>query len=159
LFDTTPPEGYEDITLPTDDSANAEIVAALRLYAELSGGHYPRVTTFDADALRTEMLKLVNYTGQPREDWKKLQQIEQATIGLNRIARILRNGVHAGYYGETVGSTDKDKVLLWWNVAKAGGAGPYCVFYGDLRTEILPLSEWAELVSPEVARNHLPDNE
>ena len=159
LFDTTPPEGYEDITLPADETANAEIVAALRLYAEQSGGHYPRVTTFDEDASRSEMLKLVKYTGQPQEDWKKLHQIEQATIGLNRIARILRNGFNAGYYGDTVGSTDKSRVLLWWNIAKPGGENPYRVFYGDLRTEILPFDKWAKLVPPDVARNHLPDNE
>jgi hypothetical protein len=81
LFDTTPPDGYTDITAPSDEKAIAEIVAALKLYAELSGGHYPRVTTFDADVIHKEMLKLARFTGSRQEDWNKLQQIRQLVFG------------------------------------------------------------------------------
>ncbi len=44
LFDTAAPAGYADITPPDDAKTLAEITAALRLYAELSGGKYRRST-------------------------------------------------------------------------------------------------------------------
>ncbi len=164
MFDTTPPDGYEDITAPNDEQAVAEIVSALKLYTELSGGHYPRVTTFDADAIHDEMLKLVKYTGERQEDWQKLQRIEQATVGLNKIAPVLRNTINAGYYGTAVSPQNKEEVLLWWKVVdpldppESTHEFSYRVFYGDLRTEILPLAEWAKLVPPEVAAPHLPED-
>jgi hypothetical protein len=43
LFDTTPPPGFLDITLPEDKRSVTEIIDALKLYAELSGGRYPHV--------------------------------------------------------------------------------------------------------------------
>lgn len=158
LFDTTPPKGYEDITPPSSDAAIAEVVAALQLYADLSGGHYPRVTTFNADAIRNEMLSLAKYTGQRQEDWQKLQQIEQATVGLKRIAPVLRNTINAGYYGTAVSPQDKDKVLLWWNVVdpRDPQESSYRVFYGDLRTEILPFERWSRLVPEEASAPHQP---
>jgi outer membrane lipoprotein-sorting protein len=164
LFDTTPPKGYEDISPPSDTKAIAEIVAALKLYAELSGGHYPRVTAFDPEAIRNEMLKLVTYTGQRREDWQKLLRIEQAAVGLNKIAPVLRNTTNAGYYGDEVGPKDKEKVLLWWTVVdpldppESTYESSFRVFYGDLRTDVLPLAKWAQLVPADVAAFHVPED-
>jgi outer membrane lipoprotein-sorting protein len=156
LFDPTPPDGYDDITPPTDQKAIAEIVAALKLYAALSGGHYPQVATFDADTIHDEMLMLAG-----NHD-KRLREVKKVTTGLEWIARVARNGVNAGYYGKTVGPTDKEKVLFWWNVADEDESitdQSYRVFYGDLRTEILPLAKWAKLVPPEVAISHLPEDQ
>jgi hypothetical protein len=108
------------------------------------------------------MLNLVKYTGQRQEDWRKLQQIEQATVGLNRVAPVLRSTINAGYYGTDVGPQDKDKALLWWRaVDPVESPQPtdefsYRVFYGDLRTEIVSLAEWSKLVPPETAAVHQP---
>ena len=44
LFDTTAPAGFLDVTLPDDEQTIAEVVSALRLYAQLSDGHYPPST-------------------------------------------------------------------------------------------------------------------
>jgi outer membrane lipoprotein-sorting protein len=161
LFNATPPEGYEDITPPSDDQAIAEMVAALKLYAELSGGNHPRATTFDPDAIHREMLKMAGFTGQPQKDWTKLRQLQQTTIGLKWIALVLRNGINAGYYGADVSSQDKDKVLLWWRVVPMESTHEfsYRVFYGDLRTEVLPLDKWSKLVPEEAAQPHLPQPE
>ena len=41
LFEPVIPQGYADITPPTEQSDLDQIVAALRLFAQLSGGHYP----------------------------------------------------------------------------------------------------------------------
>jgi hypothetical protein len=155
-FNPTPPQGYDDITPPNDRQAIDDIAAALKLYAKLSGGHYPRMTEFNADAVREEMLKLAGFTGPPQQDWKnsnKFQQIEQATAGLNWIEHIRRRQHHSGYYGTAVGPRDNDKALLWWTVDAGDG---YRVVYGDLRSELLSVEEWAALVPTDVAEGHLP---
>lgn len=144
LFEQAPPPGYVDTTPPRSEKELAQIAEALALYADLSGGHYPRVAKFDAEAIRDEMLKLAGFTGPPQAQWtqdKKFRQIQQATVGLGLIARTLRNKYSVGYEGLKVGPHDKLKVLLWWNAWDPKG---YRVFYGDLRTEILTEAEGAE---------------
>ena len=96
------PEGYADTTPPTDKKDLDQIAAALRLYCELSGGHYPQTKEFDATAIRDEMIKLSDAaapadTEAVRE--KKHEQIDQAMPGLNWIARFLRNRLVSGYRG------------------------------------------------------------
>lgn len=159
LFDTTLPVGYDDITPPTNEKAISEIIVALQLYAQLSGGQYPHVTQFHSDAVRDEMLNLAGYMGPSQAEWNRdetFQQIQQAAIGLDWIERILRHHVNAGYYGTGVSDQDNDKILLWWTT---DALTSYRVFYGDLRTEILPLAEWAKLVPAEVAVHHQDDDE
>ncbi len=141
LFEPTPPAGYADITPPGGDQELAQIAEALKLYAELSGGHYPQATPFDAVAVREEMLNLAGFTGTPKPAWnqdKKFLQIQQAARGLDWIARILRNRHHASYDGPGVSPRDKGKLLLWWRL---WSPARYRVFYGDLRTEILSEAE------------------
>ena len=84
---------------------------------------------------------------------KLLQQIQQAKAGLDWITRTLRNKHHTGYYGTEVGPNDKDEALMWWPVDIEDS---YHVIYGDLRSEILPLAEWAKLVPSDVADSHMP---
>jgi hypothetical protein len=156
LFDTTPPVGYEDITPPSDEQDIAEIIAALRLYAELSGGHFPRVTTFVPETIQNEMFELSGFRGPARDEWKqdkRFGEIQRSSAGLKWIARILRCKYNAGYDGQTIGPQDKDKALLWWLVDAAGW---FRVIYGDLRTEVLSRERWALTVPQDVAVNHLP---
>jgi hypothetical protein len=104
------------------------------------------------------MLKMAGYSREPRADWnreEKFQRIERATVGLDWIARIVRNRNHAGYYPQTVGPHDKDKVLLWWRVF---APVRYRVVCGDLRTEIVSEARWAELV-PEAETAGWPAGE
>jgi hypothetical protein len=158
LFDTTPLAGYEDITPPNDEKDIAEMVAALKLYAELSGGSYPQVSTFDADAIHDEMLRMAGFAGTPRveqNDDPMFHKIQGAASGLKWIARVLRHKYNAGYYGESVGPHDKEQALLWW----MADLHAYRVFYGDLRTELLPLADWAKVVPRDVAVTHLPEND
>ncbi|HEY1785369.1 MAG TPA: hypothetical protein VGG30_07450, partial [Pirellulales bacterium] len=151
LFEPVIPPGYADITPPTAQSDLDQIAGALRLFAELSGGHYPQVKKFDSAAIRNEMLKLADSAAADKPEAvrdKNRQQIEHAAAGLNWIARILRNRFHSGYRALMLGpkdNKDKDQVLLWW----ATYDGLYRVFYGDLRTELLTEDQWSKLVPKE----------
>jgi hypothetical protein len=164
LFDTTPPAGFLDITLPNDERSVAEVVAALQLYAELSGGRYPHVekldnrncvTKFDAEACYREMLDLAGFTGPLQDEWADdphYQRIEQARPGLDTLERIFHSPKWLiGYYGPDIGIGDKGKLLLWWGAAKENDKDEYRLFYGDLRTEIAPRKKWVQLVPSEIA--------
>jgi hypothetical protein len=165
LFDTTPPAGFLDVTIPNDEQSVAEVMAAIKLYAELSGGRYPHVdklddrnyaTKFDAEACHREMLELAGFTGPPRDEWTSdpsYQRIQQSRAGLGTLERVLHNTKWLiGYYGENVGPQDKDKVLLWWGVAQENAKDDqYRLFYGDLRTEVVPRKKWLQFVPPEIA--------
>ena len=117
LINTTPPKDEQDI---------AQIVAALKLYAELSGGHYPRVrtvdpgkrrdpamadppSTFEGEPIHDKMLELAGFTGPHQTEWDndaKYRQIEAATAGLDWLTRVLRDHHHAGYLGSDIGPQD-----------------------------------------------------
>jgi outer membrane lipoprotein-sorting protein len=145
LFEPIPPPGFTDVTPPETQKELDQIASALKLYADLSGGHFPRVRRFDSQAVRDEMLKLAGFDGPARPEWKdnpKFQAIEQAAPGLDWIARILRNRYHASYDGRHVGPRDKDKLLMWWRLASPER---YCLIYGDLRTQIAGAAEGARL--------------
>ncbi len=152
LFEATPPDGFTEVTPPEDKKSLAQIEAALRMYADLSG-HYPQSDTdaagakFDSDAIYAEMLKMADYSGPERPEWVrdiKYQELRQAKPGLDWIAKIVLNST-AGYHGSKVGPHDADKVLLWWNVWNPNG---YRVFYGDLRTAILTEAEGKKVIAP-----------
>jgi outer membrane lipoprotein-sorting protein len=150
MFEPAPPEGYADITPPSDRHDLVQIAAALRLYSQLSGGHYPRTKSFNASEVRDEMKKMAGFVGATKPEWasdKTHHEIEQAAVGLNWIARIVRIPYLSGYRGLDVGPADKDKVLLWWMASN----NRYRVFYGDLRTEVLTEAEAAKLGVTEAA--------
>lgn len=157
LFEPIEPAGYDNTTWPTEvDDAVEKIAQALRLYAQLSGGHYPRVTKFDGDAIHDEMVKMaatIAPTQSETEREETLQELQQATPGLQWLTRILKNEHHTGYYGMDVDPSDNEKVLLWWPLDINDD---YRVIYGDLRSEVLPLADWAKLVPPDVAEVHTP---
>ncbi len=163
-FATIVPAGLINTTPPKDEKDIAEIVAALRFYAELSGGHYPRVRTidpgkrrdpaiksappdiFDGGQVHDEMLKLAGFTGPPHSNWDRdprYQQVEAATPGLDSLTRVLLDRHHAGFFGAEVSPQEIDKVLLWCN---AFPEGSYRIIYGDLRTEVVSEAKWKELV-------------
>lgn len=163
LFETTPPPGLINTTAPKDEKVLAQMVAALRIYAELSGGNYPRVRTvdptirrdpdvpsdppnlFDAGKIQSEMFELAGFSEDPgpeTRDDPEYQKILSTTPGLDRLACVLYDHFHAGFYGADVRPQDKDKVLLWF----MGDRGHWCVFYGDLHSEILPEEEWEKLI-------------
>jgi hypothetical protein len=156
VFEMVEPAGYLDTSWPTDPGDIDRIIESLRLYAKLSGGHYPRVTNFDGDDIDKEMQRLASIAPPPENDPNHatfLQQVQQSKEGLDWATRILRNEHHSGYYGTDVGPADEDKLLMWW----PNDIGDlYRVIYGDLRTEALPYAEWSKLVLPEVAESHAP---
>jgi outer membrane lipoprotein-sorting protein len=144
LFDATPPADCTDVTPPTGEDAPPQIADALKLYATLCG-RYPqvdsRVGTFDAAAIHDEMLRAAGFTGPAIRAWKQQQKyrdIEDASIALKEVSRVLRNRYHAGYDGLHVGQADSEKVLLWWRQTETDGLR---VFFGDLRTRVISDAE------------------
>jgi hypothetical protein len=142
LFDPVVPKGYADITAPTDQADLDQIVAALRIYSDLSGGHYPRIKKFTAALVHEDMLRLADAAETAEVRTKKSAEIEKAMPGMNWIDRIVRNRFVSGYRGATVGPADKDQLLLWWPMPDEG----YRVIYGDLRIEVISDEQWSKLV-------------
>jgi hypothetical protein len=148
VFEPNVPADYADITPPTDQHDLDQIASALRLFAELSGGHYPLEKKFNPRRIHEGMLKMADFftTGDAAARDRKHQEIETATAGLNWIARILRNRYNSGYRGHLssfVTPADKDQVLLWFSDPASNG---FRVFYGDLRTEVVNEAQKSKLI-------------
>ena len=139
LFQVTGPEGYTETTRPakTDKEKEGHLVQAFRAYAEIMGGHYPKVKMIygdvvyhrmrakagiprDADKLTEEQIKSDAYVNLLKSTWGWFIAFET-----------LRDNPDAAYFGKTVGPNDKDKVLLRWRLDD----GRYRVMFGDLRFE------------------------
>ncbi len=136
LFDVTPPAGYADGSVPWPSVAEQvpKITEALRSYAELAGGHYPRVKAFYADAIRDDVLRKAGLQVPPtsaERNSEAFRKANRALQGLGFIQKILRDDPEAVYNGKTVGPSDKDKVLLRWKLDD----GRYEVIFGDLRSQ------------------------
>lgn len=138
LFEAHAPEGYTDSTPPKDPAAIDAMIAALRLYSELSGGHYPRVMPFHEDEILQEMLKMAGFTGELQEEWaddEMYQRIQQTKVGFDWLTRVLVSEPHAKYFGESVGPDDTNKALFW--CTNPGEGELYRVIYGNLETEVV----------------------
>ncbi|HEY4235168.1 MAG TPA: hypothetical protein VGM76_17175 [Lacipirellulaceae bacterium] len=167
-FATIAPADLVNTTPPNDKKDIAQIIAALKLYADLSGGHYPPIRTldpatktdptvevdphtrFDGKLILDEMRNLAGFSGPPNPTWSqdpKYQQIEAVIPGLDWLSRILLNRVRAGFFGTEVQSQDRDKVLFWCTAAERGH---WRIFYGDLQTEVVPESKFKQLVPTAV---------
>jgi len=138
LFDTTPPEGYADVTAepPTLAEQVNRVIKGLEIYRELSGGRYPGGTMVYGDVTRDEMFKMVGIEGRPTREQIGSQayaNIMQAGLGLGTINRILTDNADAAYHGKIVGPQNADKVLLRWRLDD----GRYQIIYGDLRREVV----------------------
>jgi hypothetical protein len=134
LFDTTPPEGYKDVTpkpLALDEQVR-QITDALRIYAEASGGHYSRDSQADGLKAAYERCKILGIRWQ-HETEDELKVEKKVIAGYDLISHLQAYNPGAGYYGKTVGPKDKDKVLLRWKLDD----GRYEVIFGDLRAEIV----------------------
>jgi outer membrane lipoprotein-sorting protein len=136
LFDVTPPEGYTDATNPPPalEKQVAVLTEGLKTYAELSGGHYPRVKMVYGDVTWDEMKRMSGISGQPTQEEMRgeaFKRIERVYNFCPTINGILANNPDAAYYGKTVGPKNADKVLLRWQLED----GTYQVIFGDLRGE------------------------
>lgn len=136
LFDTTPPEGYVNKTKPPEpiEVQVQLMVDALKLYAKLSGGNYPKVSQVYGDTVRDEMMKMAGFNGKMDKEWlqdPKFQEIMGATRGFGRITVLQRNNPNSKFFGKTVTPKDTDGVLLYWQLTD----GKFHVIYGDLRSE------------------------
>lgn len=150
LFELVAPQGYvkRPRHMPPMEEQLRSIIKALRIYVELFGDHYPKVTRVDPGRLLDEMFKKVGIdpaappSEQARSDHHK--KILVATTGFAWLYRILVEVPDAAYYGKTVGPNDKNRVLARWRLDD----GKYQAIYGDLRTETVT-AESLGLDAPE----------
>lgn len=138
LFDPTPPAGYRDATPKPPSLAELvdRVTGGLKIYRELSGGHYPRGNIVYGDVTRDEMFGMIgiqnlSLSEQMKSD--KFALVMKAVVGLGTINRILTDNPDAAYHGKTIGPKDAERILLRWKLDD----GRYQVIYGDLRGEIL----------------------
>jgi outer membrane lipoprotein-sorting protein len=136
LFDTTPPAGYADNTPkpPTVEEQTAAIVDALKFYAEVSDGRYPRVKMVYGDVTMHDLEKKIGLEGRPTAEQiksKNYVRYLRAIQGFGWVNTIQRENADAAYYGKTVGAKDAGAVLLRWKLDD----GRCQVIYGDLRAE------------------------
>lgn len=158
LFDTTPPEGYRDLTWkkPTTDNAVEMIVEAFRPYLGLPYDVCPRMkqrpTVQDVETqlgvLDTILDRLNNERGifasTDDEDKEKARREERAAQrmreavpkqreGFLHLWAIVQEDRDVVYNGEAVLAEDKEKILLRWKLDD----GQYQVIFGDLHNEVV----------------------
>ena len=142
LFDTTSPKGYTDETPKESsrDESTRGYIDDLRIYAELTEGHYPQVSKNfeDVMAAHDEWYKRFGFEeslkGPVPPELKKNEKYRKVRQGAQSMLLIYSRLVQdpeTAYYGKTVGPNDKDKVLFRWKLDD----GRYEVIFGDLRAE------------------------
>ena len=160
LFDTTPPEGYRNVTrkTPTSGDPVGHITEALKIYAR--AGRYPskspkindedmvEVNLHVLDSLKSELERgKMPWQLKADTDEKKIRAEKLAKEELEHIAKEREGFLHLwaivtadrdfAYYGATVTPKDTDKVLLRWKLDN----GQYEVIFGDLRAETVTASK------------------
>jgi outer membrane lipoprotein-sorting protein len=144
LFDATPPEGYTDDTLkpPTLEEQALKITEALRIYAEASGGIYPGKTIYDSTGITEDLCKMLGLAKFPAgEKEGNAGKAQKAYRGFDQISKIDYYNQDFAYFGTSVKSGDKEKVLLRWKLDD----GQYEVIFGDLRAETVTAEKLHEL--------------
>jgi outer membrane lipoprotein-sorting protein len=122
LFRLTPPEGYKlekikaELGKPEDD-----IAKLLRMYADKSGGSFPK--RFDDWADYDKVLGTKNW--KPTEP--RSARLIQLLVRINLF--LLQHKKDFGYKADGVRLGDAGKILLWY---KPEGAAKYRAIYGDL---------------------------
>jgi hypothetical protein len=146
LFDTTPPAGYKDVTpveLTLDERVDL-FRQGFATFAELSGGHYPRVKIIYGDVTLDEMKRLAKIDTPATDEQIRTDEyvkIQKAVRSFAMLNELYQENADVAYYGQTVEAKDKDKVLLRWQLDD----GRYQVMYGDLRSETVSPERLREL--------------
>jgi outer membrane lipoprotein-sorting protein len=132
LFDTTPPEGYKDVTPNlTPDEQVRQIAEFLKLWAETSGGHYPRAAGNLMWKDFAKLFHVAEWRTDPDVRKQYATKCKAADKGFLVLDDIRQYSADFAYYGKAVGPRDRTKVLLRWKL----GDGRYEVIFGDLRAE------------------------
>jgi hypothetical protein len=135
------PQGYElvlEMDAPGVDEDDA--VEALRSYAGLTSGRYPRTLTWGAAATGISM----GLPGRPDgAGWgdDSVERFLQIRSAVMFYVSLEKSGSDVAYHGDRVSAADFDEVLLRWNV----GNRRYRVVYGDLRRETVDAARLPEL--------------
>jgi outer membrane lipoprotein-sorting protein len=131
LFDATPPEGYKDITPHlTVDEQVGRITEFLKIWAEVSGGKYPRAAGNPMWQDFADLFHVAQWRTDPGVKKQYAAKCVAANKGFLVLDDIRQYNFDFAYHG-TTGPNDKDKLLLRWQLDD----GRYEVIFGDLRAE------------------------
>src|SRR5207253_983147 len=101
-----------------------DIVAGLRVFAQLSGKKYPQATFIYPDVVGSQLLRSAKKMGLSQEN----PEFNTIMRGLQAIMSIQRHNRDAAYYGKSVRPRHKERILFRWILDGA----QYCVIFGDL---------------------------
>lgn len=116
-----------------------DLIAGPRVFAELSGGRYPKKLDAESTIKETDGLgAAVLYDASQELKKQKLQGIFFAVAFHDKL---VRENKDMAYYGDKVTVEDSDKVLVRWKVDK----DKYRVVSGNLTMHNVSAKELAEL--------------
>lgn len=133
------PADKRDIVTRMLNLNEKDLIAGLKVFAELSGGRYPskldaKSTIKEADGLDTDILR------DASEEVKK-QKVQDIFFAATYHDKLVREKKDVMYYGDKVTAEDIDEILVRWKVAK----GKYRVVCGNLTIQSVTAKELAEL--------------
>ncbi len=141
LFEPAPPASYRrlDVELPTPDEP--ALIEGLRVFAQLSGGSYPRSLGGIQTEKELEAIFLRRFEDQssrydpasPLHD-QMLRQSLVVKTACRFYAGLVKAGREAEYFGAEVRAGDAGRALLTWRLED----GDTRVIYGDLDADTLP---------------------
>ncbi|MBE0535216.1 MAG: zf-HC2 domain-containing protein [Phycisphaerae bacterium] len=146
-FTAVIPEDYESMgNLKMAGFENGEqLVSGLELFAEMSGGRYPRelsvmkLSDEFGEIIKSNTTERLKAGLEPEEP--DMQKILEITMMGTFAAMMVQQNRDFVYYGATVSAADAEKVLLRWRLEDDS----YRVIFGDLRTEDVSAERLAEL--------------
>ena len=127
-FEFEVPENYGTLDFGKANEGEEGAIEGLRAYAKIANGRYPSDPAFDtaASEIRNDRDRLQKeglWGPQIIKEFFKTRDFSAFYAGL------VEDGVEIEYFGDSVGATDFDKVLMRWRLDD----GRWRVIYGDLR--------------------------
>jgi hypothetical protein len=134
----------DDLELVIDQEAPVadehHTIAALRDFAEITGGAYPDTLTWGTAASQA-LTEFKRNRRSPRDKVRDVNRLMQIRDAVEFVTYLAEEGSDPVYSGESTNQRDFDKILLRWRLED----GSYRVIYGDLRAETVSEERLTEI--------------
>lgn len=147
IFEPNIPADYTtmgELKIPAQDEASA--IEGLRLFAEMTDGHYPsqmNVMTLTKESAEAYGKKLGAAITKPSDEQTQQMMAEMMKFQAPVLfyTKLGRDGNDPMYYGKDVKTGDANTVLMRWKISD----GTYRVIYGDLSAENVTAEKLKEM--------------